>query len=83
MSFQRFNAGFDSNLIPLGYLPVAPGETWDGSIEWNIKSDMTIGQVFNRAFGDVYVFYCPCRLLEEQWVDFITGQGGSISPPRS
>lgn len=75
---QMFNTSLFGKLVPLGYLPVSPGETYTGKIDVHLKSDQTVGQLLNRAYTDLYAFYCPYRLLDEDFPAFIAEGTGSV-----
>ena len=67
-----------SNLQPIGFFEVAPGDTVQGKMTPTVWSDTTVKPVLNRAFYDQFVVYLPLRLLWDGWVDFITKGTGTV-----
>ena len=79
-NFQAFNSSKFSWLTPLGFFEVAPGDTVSGKFTADAISDTLKRKIMNRVYFDVYAFYVPFRLLQDDWPDFIgdkdyTGSG--------
>lgn len=55
-----FNAG---KLIPLWNREMLPGETIDIPFGFSVRSQTPIRPVFDDAYLDLFVFYCPDRLV--------------------
>ena len=77
-NFQTNTTAQVSGLTPLGFVEVVPGDTFSGTLEVNCKSATTVGVVGNRAYLDLYAFYCPYRILWEGFPDFLTKGEGSL-----
>jgi hypothetical protein len=77
---QFQNAGNFQELIPLGYHEVAPGTTLSGQCNCRIISDNTDSMILNRAYFDIYVFYAPLRVLDENFADRIASIAGFPLP---
>ena len=75
---QSANAAKLYQLIPVYYLEVAPGETIQGAVQSRLWSDTTFKPVLNRAYFDTYAFYCPFRLLDENFPEFVKDRTGSL-----
>ena len=50
----------------------SPGDTWRGSFEYYSVSGATQNFLLNRFFNDIYVFYCPFRLVWDEWPEFVS-----------
>ena len=58
---------------------VNPGETAK-KIKFGLRfQSLPIPNAILGAYVDVWFFYVPYRLVEAQWADFLTDQGGTIS----
>jgi len=62
-----------SRLTPLGYMHVVPGETVSGNVSFRNMSAPTVRNMLTRTYADYYAFYCPYRLIDASWPDFISG----------
>ena len=65
-------------MTPLGYFETVPGETYSGSVEFKLFSDTTVSPIFNRAFFDIICVYCPFRILDSGFPDFLISGTGSV-----
>lgn len=71
---QKVNYGYVGNVLPVGFVEVAPGETVEGTVSVDTWSRPTTRNMLNRAYMDAYAFHVPYRLLRSEWPDFITGK---------
>lgn len=78
---ETVNVGNIPDFLPVGYVEVVPGDTVGGSVSCRLISDITVKPVYSRAYFDAYAFYCPYRLLDDGFVDFIrtNGLSGSLA----
>ena len=68
------NFGDLFNFVPAAYFEVVPGETISGSMRLNVASDVVNHQIKNMFYVDAFAFYCPFRLMWDDWPDFISGE---------
>lgn len=78
LNAQWSNAGTFGEMIPLYYAETVPGESVHGNISAKFISDSLKKAAMNRMYFDVFVFYCPFRLLWEGWPDFIMKGEGQV-----
>lgn len=70
-----------SELQPLKYMEVVPGDTIGGTISVKATSAITEKVIHSRAYYDLYAFYCPIRVLWEQFPEYLAGAEGGVSTP--
>ena len=64
-------------ITPLGMHEVVPGDSVEGSIDFEYFSDVTKYPVLNRAFIDLYMFYVPYRIIDSTFTDILSGSGSA------
>ena len=70
-------------VTPLKYIETVPGETYAGTFSVNAGTGLTSKMIKSRAYYDLYAFYCPIRLLWEQFPDFLASKEGEMQPPQT
>lgn len=78
---QVLNWGGLNEMVPAGYLEVAPGETIHGSISLNVRSQPTELAIDTRAYVDAFAFYVPFRLLWSEFPAFVSGGSNPSAIP--
>lgn len=63
-------------LVPLDVQPVLPGDTITMDFSHVTRGATPIAPVMDNAVLDIYVFFCPNRLIWDHWVNFM-GQNDS------
>lgn len=58
-------------LVPLDVQPVLPGDTITMDFSHVTRGATPIAPVMDNAVLDIYVFFCPNRLLWTHWVNFM------------
>lgn len=74
------NKGKAYEPILLARKPVMPGETLGISLNMLLESAVQSALV-NPALASAWAFYCPYRLVEPTWTDFIIGLSSGTSLP--
>lgn len=83
MRQQRFTLAAPSKLSLLGFTPVAPGTTLNGSsVRINVSSLVTDEFYLAPMMVQAFSFYVPYRILWDGWVDFIGGTDPQENTPR-
>jgi len=72
------NSARNSDLTPLGYFEVVPGDTISGTVSIQCFSDTLKMVVINRMFADYYAFYVPYRVLDSGFPAFLIEGTGSV-----
>lgn len=70
-----------AHLQPLKYIETIPGETYGGTITVKANSGLMGQVVHSRAYYDLYAFYCPIRLLWDEFPKFLASSEGEVEPP--
>lgn len=78
LNCQTVNFGKFYELIPVAYIETAPGETFTGTFQTRLMSESVNDAILNRTYHDYFAFYCPFRLLDDTFPDFIAGKTGSV-----
>lgn len=81
--FESTFFGRTQEVVPATRIEVVPGDSVEGSIEVNFRSDVLQRPVAHSAMIEYALFYCPNRIANSNWPDFITGNGGSIGSTTS
>ena len=76
----KLNWGRMSELLPIGYQEVAPGETISGKVSVDVQSAPTIREIKTRAYLDAFLLYVPFRLLWSQWTNFVSSGSTPTCP---
>lgn len=66
-TYQEFDMG---ELLPVFRKPVAPGESLELDVSTWFESAPT-SKYLAGGIASLYAFYCPNRLVWDQWVDFV------------
>lgn len=83
MRQQRFTTALPSKLSLLGYTPIAPGTTLNGSsIRITMNSVVTDQFYLSPMMIQAFSFYVPYRLVWDNWVDFIGSTNPTENTPR-
>lgn len=79
---QTANLGQFYELVPIHRREICPGETVK-SISGTVKfsSAMMRRYIESPALIQIYAFYCPHRLVWDQWREFISGDNGLTNVP--
>lgn len=68
-------------LIPICHEEMVPGDIFDINASMIIRCQPLVAPVLHQVDVSVYYFFCPYRLLWEDWEDFITGgPDGTLEP---
>lgn len=67
-----FNA---SELVPINCKEVLPGDTWEHREAIMARLATPIAPVLDDLALETFHFFVPCRLLHDDWEEFITGTG--------
>lgn len=70
-----------SELMVVGRLPVAPGQTLDAQLMLDWKTDPCNIPILNPLQVHLAAYYVPFRLLWDDWTGFISQDGGSYTFP--
>lgn len=62
------------NLIPVMVEPVQPGDKWDISHDVLVRFPALVAPVMHRFDVYIHTFFCPTRLVWDNWDEFITTQ---------
>lgn len=60
-------------LVTIGVIPVAPGETIGGKVTSQVLTESSTKVINNRTYNDEFAFYVPYRLVWDYWPEFIAG----------
>jgi len=74
---QKVQYGKVGELVSLGYMEVIPGDTVQGRVSVDFHSAPTIRTINTRAYGDLYAFYIPYRVIWDEFPAFIAKQTGA------
>ena len=69
-----------SEMIPLTYVEVIPGDTISGNLQARFVSDVTNRPILNRAWVDVIACYVPFRLLNSNFPNMLMDEAGATVP---
>ena len=82
MNFFTLNSAKFFQVLPLGYIDCAPGDTISGKVTSSLISDTLVKPLMNRTYHDLYAFYIPYRLLMDDFPAFISeNDSGGFSIP--
>jgi len=68
-------------ITPLKYIETVPGETYGGSITVKATSAVANKAIFSRAYYDLYAFYCPIRVLWDQFPYHLASREDELPAP--
>jgi len=69
---KHFTADF-GQLIPIYTEYCMPGDTFKINLDLVIRSMPLISPVMHKTFATTHWFFCPFRILDDNWETFITG----------
>ena len=79
---QNISRSVWGEITPLKYIETVPGETFGGTITVNAGTALTSKMIKSRAYYDLYAFYCPIRLLWDEFPAFLASSEGDMQPPQ-
>jgi len=81
---QNVSLGPWGAVTPLKYIETVPGETYGGTFSVKLSSGLIDKVIHSRAYYDLYAFYCPIRLLWDQFPNHLgreRSDNKSFAPP--
>ena len=79
MSHETANMGRLGTMVPIMAQEVAPGDTWSGKSGVLIRLSPLKRALLNTLYVDLFTFYVPHRLTQDNWEEFIAA-GPSDNP---
>jgi len=70
-----------ANLVPFYVEEVIPGDSFRVKSEVMMRLSPLVSPVMHRVNVTTHYFYCPNRILWDNWQDFITGGEGGYADP--
>lgn len=78
---NAYNEGSLFSLIPVFRRQVVPGESCELDILAQFETPPFLGNIMSGGQASIYAFYCPHRLVWDQWVDFISDPDSGLTVP--
>lgn len=78
---QVATKGNIGRLVPFMRLEVAPGDTWSGKVGLLIRLSPLKKALLMDLHVDCYVFFCPYRLVDANWEDFVAAGPNNTGIP--
>lgn len=75
LSHYRLLTGAMGKLLPIGCTEVIPGDTIEHSISSVVRVTPLLAPVIHPVKVRIHHFFVPCRLLWDEWEQFIVGDG--------
>lgn len=73
LSFDRLLTCNQGELVPIGCVPVNPGDTFKHNTTALVRVAPMLSPVMHPVHVRIHHFFCPTRLIWEDFEDFITG----------
>ena len=78
----RLHTGNMGRLLPIGCVPVLPGDTFQHSTSMLVRVSPLNTPVMHPTFVRIHHFFVPNRIIWDEWEDFITGGPEGTSTPQ-
>lgn len=73
LSHSKALSSYMGNLVPIGWLPVLPGDHFQHSTTALIRTQPLLAPIMSTVRAKIFHFFVPNRLLWSNWENFITG----------